>query len=239
MAVFPHLVLDRGKPGVIAVDYQGNRFASEARDYHRFAQAMLARAEKGDSRPCFLICDDAFIAKYGLGMVRPRRLNLRAAIAEGYATRADTLETLARAIGIDPAILMRTIARYNGFASSGIDEDFGKGSDAYQENLGDPMHRPNPCIGPVAKPPFYAVAIYPSDLGTSCGLATSEFGQVLREDGSMIPGLYACGNDMASIMRGTYPGPGITIGPGMTFGFIVARRAAADLQQTVARRTGG
>ncbi len=90
--------------------------------------------------------------------------------------------------------------------------------------------RPNPCIGAIDKPPFYALAIHASDIGTSCGLVTDEFARVLPDDGSPIAGLYACGNDMGSVMAGAYPGPGITIGPGMTFGFIAARRAAADLK---------
>jgi predicted oxidoreductase len=146
--------------------------------------------------------------------------------------QADTLETLAQAIGLSPEALAHTVARHTGFARTGVDEDFAKGSDAYQKNLGDPLHRPNPCIGAIDKPPFYALAIYASDIGTSCGLRTNVFGQVLRADGSPIAGLYACGNDMASIMAGAYPGPGINIGPGMTFGFIAARHAAADLGKT-------
>jgi succinate dehydrogenase/fumarate reductase flavoprotein subunit len=227
IAVFPHLVLDRGKPGLIAVDPRGRRFISEAVDYHRFAEAMLLASSPG--QPCFLICDDAFIAKYGLGMVRPRRINLRQALADGYLRQAHTLEALAQAIGVPADALAHTVARYNGFAGTGVDEEFGKGSDAYQQNLGDPQQRPNPCIGPIDKPPFYALAIYASDLGTSCGLVTNEFAQVLRADASPISGLYACGNDMTSIMAGAYPGPGITIGPGMTFAFIAARHAAAHL----------
>jgi succinate dehydrogenase/fumarate reductase flavoprotein subunit len=229
MAVFPHLVLDRGKPGLVAVDPQGRRFVSEAIDYHRFAEAMLAALANSPTRPCFLICDDAFIAKYGLGMVRPRRMNLRQALADGYVRKADTLAALAQSIGVAPETLAQTVARHTGFARSGVDEDFGKGSDAYQQNVGDPLHRPNPCIGAIEQPPFYAMAIYASDIGTSAGLLTNELGQVLREDASPIAGLYACGSDMASIMAGAYPGPGINIGPGMTFGFIAARYAAADL----------
>jgi succinate dehydrogenase/fumarate reductase flavoprotein subunit len=227
IAVFPHLVLDRGKPGLIAVDPRGRRFVSEAVDYHRFAEAMLLASSPG--QPCFLICDDAFIAKYGLGMVRPRRINLRRALADGYVRQAHTLEALAQAIGVPAEALAHTVARHNGFARTGVDEDFGKGSDAYQQNLGDPLHRPNRCIGPIDKPPFYVLAVYASDLGTSGGLRTNAFGQVLRADASPISGLYACGNDMASIMAGAYPGPGIAIGPGMTFGFIAARHAAAHL----------
>jgi succinate dehydrogenase/fumarate reductase flavoprotein subunit len=234
MAVFPHLVLDRGKPGLIAVDPRGRRFVSEAIDYHRFAEAMLAALASFPGQPCFLICDDAFIARYGLGMVRPHRINLRQALAEGYLKRADTLEALADSIGLAPEALAHTIVRHNGFARTGVDEDFAKGSDAYQKNLGDPRNRPNPCIGPIDKPPFYAMAIYASDIGTSCGLRTNAFAQVLRADAAPIPGLYACGNDMASIMAGAYPGPGINIGPGMTFGFIAARHAAVDLGKSSA-----
>ena len=229
IAVFPHLVLDRGKPGLVAVDPQGRRFVSEAVDYHRFAEAMLTALAGSASQACFLICDDAFMAKYGLGMVRPGRINLRRALADGYVKKADTVEVLARAIGLPFATLAHTIVRHNGFARTGVDEDFGKGSDAYQQNLGDPLQRPNPCIGAIEQPPFYAMPIYASDIGTSAGLVTNEFAQVLRADALPISGLYACGSDMASIMAGAYPGPGINIGPGMTFGFIAARHAAADL----------
>src|SRR5262249_23811776 len=150
-----------------------------------------------------------------------------------YVTRAATLAALAPAIGLAAKVLTDTVARHNGFAHTGVDEEFAKGSDAYQKNLGDARNRPNPCIGPIDKPPFFALAIHPSDIGTSCGLRTNEFGEVLRADGSPIAGLYACGNDMASIMAGAYPGPGINIGPGMTFGFIAARHAAADLGKSV------
>src|SRR5205807_10275804 len=116
MAVFPHLVLDRGKPGAIAVDPRGRRFVSEAIDYHRFAAAMLTALAGSPDRPCFLICDDAFIGKYGLGMVRPGRINLRQALQEGYVTQAPTLEALAQAIGIPGEALAQTVARHAGFA---------------------------------------------------------------------------------------------------------------------------
>src|ERR671930_358264 len=121
LAVFPHLVLDRGKPGLIAVDPQGRRFVSEAVDYHRFAEAMLLASAPGQA--CFLICDDAFIAKYGLGMVRPRRINLRRALADGYVRQAHTLEALAQVIGVPAEALAHTVARHNGFARGGVDED--------------------------------------------------------------------------------------------------------------------
>ena len=224
-AVFPHLVLDRGKPGAIAVDAKGRRFVSEATNYHAFVEAMLAVS----ASPCHLICDDAFIAKYGLGMVRPRRMNLRKAVADGYVTQAPTLPELAAALQIDARGLAETVARHNGFAATGIDLDFAKGSDVYQKNLGDAAHQPNPCIGPIATPPFYAVQLHASELGASAGLVTNEFAQVLRGDGAPVPGLYACGNDMDSMMAGTYPGPGITLGPAMTFGYIAAHHAAQSI----------
>ena len=180
--MFPHLVLDRGKPGVIAVDAKGHRFVSEATNYHAFAEAMIATG----ASPCHLICDDAFIAKYGLGMVRPRRMNLRKAIADGYVTRASTLAELAAALQIDAGGLAETVARHNGFAATGVDLDFAKGSDVYQRNLGDAAHAPNPCIGPIATPPFYAVQLHASELGASAGLVTNEFAQVQRSDGTPV-----------------------------------------------------
>ena len=226
MAVFPHLVLDRGKPGLVAVDASGRRFVSEATNYHAFVEAMYAAQKGMASGSCHLICDDAFIARYGLGMVRPRRLNLRQAVADGYVVPADSLADLARVLGIDAQGLEQTIARHNGFAATGVDLDFAKGSDPYQRNLGDPAHKPNPCIGPIATPPFYAVKVYAGDIGASCGLVANASAQVLRDDGTAVPGLYVCGNDMDSLMAGTYPGPGITIGPAMTFGYLAARHAA-------------
>jgi succinate dehydrogenase/fumarate reductase flavoprotein subunit len=225
-AVFPHLVLDRGKPGLIAINPDGKRFVSEATNYHLFVEAMLAELASRPTQPCFLICDDDFMVKYGLGMIRPRRLNLRKAVADGYVVRASSLEGLAAELGVAAAALSAVVERHNGFARTGIDEDFGKGSDAYQRNLGDAAHAPNPCIGPLAKPPFYALKIYPGDIGASCGMVTNERAQVLRKDGSTVEGLYACGNDMDSIMAGNYPGPGITLGPAMTFGYLAARHAA-------------
>ena len=170
MAVFPHFVLDRGKPGLIAVDRAGRRFVNEATTYQRFAEAMYAAHARAPTIPCHLVCDDRFIARYGLGMVRPRRLNLRRAIADGYVIRADTLAGLAHALGIEPSALEGTVARYNGFAATGVDPDFGKGGDAYQRNLGDAAHGPNPCIGPIRTPPFYAIEVWPGDIGANCGL---------------------------------------------------------------------
>jgi succinate dehydrogenase/fumarate reductase flavoprotein subunit len=222
-AVFPHLVLDRGKPGVIAVDAAGKRFVSEATNYHTFVESMIACR----ANPCHLIGDDDVMRKYGLGMVRPRGIGLAKAIAGGYVTRASTIDGLAHALGIDARGLAETVERHNGFAATGTDLDFGKGSDVYQRNLGDAAHKPNPCIGPIVTPPFYGVRLHAGELGASAGLVTDAFAQVLGTDGTPVPGLYACGNDMDSMMAGTYPGPGITLGPAMTFGYVAAHHAAS------------
>ncbi|HEX5795616.1 MAG TPA: FAD-dependent oxidoreductase, partial [Geminicoccaceae bacterium] len=173
-AVFPHFVLDRGKPGLIAVDSGGLRFVNEATSYHRFGQAIYAAHRLRPTIPCYFLCDRRFIVSYGLGMVRPRGLGLRSAVVDGYLTRADTLAGLAAALGIDALGLERTIARHNLFARTGVDLDFAKGSDAYQRNLGDPAHGPNPCLGPLEAPPFYGLRVYPGDIGTSIGLATDQ-----------------------------------------------------------------
>ena len=138
--------------------------------------------------PCLLICDDAFIAKYGLGMVRPRRLNLRRRHRRWLRHAGRFAGRPRRALRHRPATaLIATVARHNGFASTGVDLDFGKGSDVYQRNLGDPAHAPNPCIGAIAKPPFYAVEVHAGDIGASAGLVTNEHAQVLRRTARPCP----------------------------------------------------
>ena len=134
---------------------------------------------------------------------------------------------LARKIGVDATGLAETIRAHNEFARTGVDTEFGKGSDAYDRGNGDPTHSPNPCLGPIEKPPYCAVAVFPTPLGTSLGLQTNVHAQVLDGSGQPIPGLYACGNDMHSVMGGEYPGAGAQLGLGMTFGYVAAMHAAA------------
>jgi succinate dehydrogenase/fumarate reductase flavoprotein subunit len=225
-AVFPHFVLDRGKPGLVAVDSRGRRFVNEATTYHLFGQAIYDAHRLRPAIPCFFVCDHAFVSRYGLGMVRPRGSNLAGAVADGYVARAQTVGALAHSLGVPQQALADTVSRNNAFARAGIDAEFGKGSNAYQRNLGDPQHRPNPCLGPIETPPFYGLRIYPGDIGASVGLITDACARVLNADGPPVPALYACGNDMDSMMAGVYPGPGITLGPAMTFGYAAARDAA-------------
>lgn len=223
-AVYPHTVTDRGKPGVIAVDGRGRRFVNEAQSYHEFVQAMF----RSGAIPAWLVCDREAMWRYGLGAVRPFTRRLDAYVASGYLARAASIGDLARAIGVDPAGLEATVARFNADAREGVDREFGKGSNAYHKYVGDAANAPNPCLAPIVAPPFHAVAVYPGDLGTSAGLITNEHAQVLDAAGQPVPGLYACGNDMSSIMKGAYPGPGITLGPALVFGYLAARHAARD-----------
>ena len=136
---------------------------------------------------------------------------------------------------IDAAELAQTVAHYNADAEQGVDRQFGKGSNAYNRYMGDPLHQPNPCLKPLHKAPFYAVQVFTGDLGSARGLVTNAQANVLDRHHAPIPGLYAAGNEMNSIMDGTYPGPGITLGPGITFGYLAANDIARRLDRQTAQ----
>jgi 3-oxosteroid 1-dehydrogenase len=229
IAVFPHIVLDRAKPGLIAVNSAGRRFVDEGVSYHKFVRAMYRSHRESPSIPAWLVCDRRFVWKYGIGMVLPLRLSLKTFVDRGYLYIADSLAELAGKIGVDSTGLVETVNAHNAFARSGVDTDFGKGGNAYDRAYGDPEHLPNPCLGPINKPPYCAVPVLPTPLGTSLGLLTNSQAQVLESSGQPIEGLYACGNDMHSIFGGEYPGPGAQIGPGMTFGYLAAKHALGFL----------
>jgi succinate dehydrogenase/fumarate reductase flavoprotein subunit len=240
-AVYPHIVLDRAKPGLIAVNGAGKRFVNEAVSYHEFVRAMYRAHADTPAIPAWLVCDRAFIRRYGLGLIRPRTPSLRKYVAGGYLREGSTIAALADAIGVPAATLQATVARFNGFAAAGADADFGKGSTIYERANGDPGIAPNPCLGPIARPPFYAVPVLPTPLGTSLGLRADVHARACDADGRPIPGLYVCGNDMQSAFGGEYPGAGAQLGQAMTFGWIAARHAASaasdgvrPLTQTVA-----
>lgn len=224
--VFPHTVTDRGKPGLIAVDRQGQRFVNEALSYHEFVRGQLRRGAQ--AVPAWLVCDRRFLWRYGLGAVRPFTLAPGRHVASGYLKRARTLPALGQLLDLPAQAFAETVAVWNADARRGVDTRFGRGADIYQRHLGDADHGPNPCVAPIETPPFYAVAVQPADLGMAAGLVTDEHARVLRGDGRPIPGLYACGNDMQSVMNGAYPGPGITLGPALVFGYLAARHAAAS-----------
>ena len=225
---FPHLSLDRAKPGLVAVNAAGRRFVDEAVSYHEFVIGMHRSHQSVPSIPAWLVCDREFIDKYGLGRVPPGRRSLRRFITSGYLVEAASLEALAGKIGVDAAGLCATVQQHNRFAETGEDQEFGKGSTEFDRHNGDPHHAPNPCLGRIATPPYYVMAVYPSTLGTSVGLRADPDGRVLTEMGEPIAGLFVCGNDMASIMRGHYPGPGITLGPGLVFAYRAAMAMRGD-----------
>ena len=224
--VFPHMVTDRAKPGVIAVNAAGRRFVNEALSYHEFVLAMLRDGHGEPDRPFYLICDRQFLWRYGLGRIKPFTLNVRRYVASGELIEAPEIAQLAAKIGIKPSVLAATVASYNTGAKEGRDPEFGRGSTIYQRHLGDPAHKPNPCVAPILRAPFFALRIYPADLGTAIGLKVDAQARVLRGDGRPIAGLYACGNDMGSIMNGNYPSAGIALGPALTFGYIAGRHLA-------------
>ncbi len=229
-ALYPHLFLDRPKPGVIAVNRAGRRFVNEAASYHDFVDAMLGDAHGGPHVPAHLVCTLAFVRRYGLGAVLPGGRNLRRFARLGYVMLADSLDELARRIGVDPVGLQDTVARHNRFATSGVDEDFGKGSTAFNRFHGDASRlsdaRPNPCLGAIDQAPYVALRVWPGDMSTFTGLRTTPEGEVLDAVGTSIPGLYACGNDRTSPWRGHAPGPGVTLGPALVFAWHAARHAA-------------
>lgn len=224
-ATYPHIV-DRYKPGVIAVSPEGRRFTNEANSYHDFGCAMLR--ECGAQPYSWLICDHRTIRKYGLGFVKPAPVPLGSHVRSGYLKKAPTLVALAKTIGVDPAALEATVELYNTDAAKGEDLEFARGSTSFNRFLGDGDHKPNPNVAPVDSAPFYAIKVVMGDIGTFDGIATDVNGHVLRPDQTAIKGLFAVGSDRMSIMGGNYPGAGITLGPAMTFGYITGRYIASS-----------
>jgi succinate dehydrogenase/fumarate reductase flavoprotein subunit len=225
VGVFPHL-LDRYKPGIIGVTRRGRRFCNESESYHDVGAAMVKACEGERETAMWLVCDHLTIRKYGLGHVKPAPMPLRSFLKSGYLVKGRTLAELARNAGLDPAGLERTVREYNAGAVRGVDEQFGRGSTSFNRYLADPAQRPNPCVAPIGQGPYYALKVVMGDLGTFDGIRTDVAGRVLDGRDAPIAGLYAVGNDRASIMGGNYPGAGITLGPIMTFGYITARHIA-------------
>ena len=223
--VFPHL-LDRYKPGVIGVLRNGKRFTNESNSYHDVGVAMIEACKGQKETVMWLVCDKSTLGKYGLGFVKPAPMPFGKYIRNGYLFEGKTLADLAQVTGIDAAGLEATVREYNTGAVQGVDEQHGRGTTAFNRYLADPNHLPNPCVAPVEKGPFYAVKLLMGDLGSFDGIQTTVVGEVKKSDGSVIPGLYAVGNDRASIMGGNYPAAGITHGPNMVFAYVTANHIA-------------
>jgi 3-oxosteroid 1-dehydrogenase len=225
-------VYERAKPHCMIVDASGSRFVNEAASYMEVGQAMYARHREAGAVPSWFIMDSRHRSRYLFGMT-PGGVTPRKWISSGYMKKAGTLEELAAQCGIDADGLRRTVDRFNASAAHGKDPDFHKGERAYDRYYGDYRVRPNPCVAPVSKGPFYAVALYPGDVGTAGGLLTDEHARVLREGGEPIPGLYATGNCTASVMGRTYPGAGASIAASFVFGWL----ATHHMIQNTARST--
>ena len=218
------LVGERSFPFSLIVDAKGDRFANESESYVDLGHHMLAHDKDG---AYWMIADRRHAMRYLRTYALDPRAN-KVMQAEGVMFKADSIPELASKLGIDPARLQATVERFNGFARAGVDGDFGRGNSAYDRYYSDPLVHPNPNLGPIEKGPFTAVKLVIGDLGTKGGVLTDAEGRALREDGSVIEGLYAAGNCSASVMGRTYPGPGSTIGPAVVFGMRAARQMAGD-----------
>lgn len=223
------LLWERSYPFGIIVDSRGQRFMNESASYVDCWRWQYERHREVPAIPAWLIIDAKHRRYYPFGTLPPLVTPSRAT-GPNFLVRAGSLRELAERIGVDGEGLERTVARFNAMARAGRDEDFGRGESAYDRYYGDPRVKPNPNLGPLDRPPYYATAIYPGELGTLGGLLTDEWARVVREDGSVIEGLYATGNCSASVFGGTYPGPGSTLGPACTFGYVAGLHAsgAAD-----------
>jgi 3-oxosteroid 1-dehydrogenase len=217
------VVGERSFPYTIIVDSHGRRFANESESYVDLGHHMLEH--DGGKGPYWMIVDSRYLMRYFRTFAMDPRA-MKAMRAAGIAVKASTLDGLAGAIGVDEAALRHTVERFNGFAISGVDGDFGRGNSAYDRYYADPTVRPNPTLGPLTRAPFHAYRLVVGDLGTKGGVVTDGVGRALREDGTVIDGLYAAGNNSASVMGRTYPGPGATIGPAAVFGLRAARTMA-------------
>ena len=218
------LFVERSMPGCMVVNAQGKRFLDESGPYPEFQQAMFAdHAAHGGAIPAWIVFDADFRAKYPIGPLMPSVAMSDARVRKSWwntvVWKGDTLNELAAAIGVDASGLSASAARMSEFARSGTDLDFGRGGNVFDRYYGDVNVKPNPNLAPIAKPPFYAMKLWPGDIGTKGGLLTDLNGRVLDTDGHAIAGLYCVGNNSASVMGPAYPGAGSTLGPALTFAF--------------------
>ncbi|GAB2976395.1 3-oxosteroid 1-dehydrogenase [Nocardioides montaniterrae] len=214
---------ERNLPGSIIVNSAGERYMNEALPYVEATHEIYKGEATGVGHvPSQMVFDQTYRNRYLFAGIAGRQPFPGRWYKEGVVRRADTLEELAAKIGVPAASLTATVERFNGFARNGVDEDFHRGESAYDKYYSDPTVKPNCSLAPIEKGPFYAVTIVPGDLGTKGGLVTDERARVLREDGQVIPGLYAAGNVSSAVMGNTYPGPGGTIGPALVFGYLAA-----------------
>jgi 3-oxosteroid 1-dehydrogenase len=215
-------------PHAILVDQSGVRYMNEGGSYMAYCKAMLERNKTVPAVPSWAVLDSQYMRNYMLagtmaGTQKPQRW-----YDEGYLQKADSIQELAQKLNIEPAKLVATVERFNGFVAKNRDEDFQRGGRAYDRWLGDPFNKPSETLGSITEPPFYAVRVLPGDVGTYGGVVTDECARVLRQDGSVIPGLYATGVSTASVMGRAYPGAGSSVGPSFVWGYVAAKHAASS-----------
>jgi 3-oxosteroid 1-dehydrogenase len=214
-------------PHAILVDQSGVRYLNEGGSYMEYCQVMLERNKTVPAVPSWAIFDSQYMHKYMLAGTMPGSKKPQEWYASGYLKQADTIETLARQLKMEPTKLQATIERFNGFVAKNRDEDFHRGEREFDRWLGDPFNKPSATLGAIDQGPFYAVQVYPGDVSTYGGVVTDEHARVLRNDGSVIPGLYATGVASASVMGRAYPGPGASVGPSFVWGYLAAKHAAS------------
>ena len=226
------MFFDHRHPHSVCVNRQGSRFVNESCSYDRFGIAMIDDHRRtGANVPCWMVFDAAYREKYACGGIMPSSIMPDRRIPpdwwDNYVYRADSIEALAEKLGLEGGRLARVISEMNGYAATGVDLEFGRGREVYDRYFGDARVSPNPCLGPIEQPPYYAIRIDLGDLGTKGGLKADEQARVLDRRGDPIPGLYAAGNSSASVFGNCYPGSGGTLGPALTFAFIAANTIAA------------
>lgn len=218
------LIIEKNLPGSILVDKRGQRFVNESSSYTKVIRGMQqAHRETQSAIPAHLIFDASYRQRYPMGPLLPSPFQpdwMVPKVVWQEIKRADSIAELAGMLEVDAEALEATVQRFNEFAREGRDLDFQRGDAEYDRYYGDHEVQPNPCLGPIIKPPFYGVRVYPGDLGTKGGVKTNPRAQAVRADGTPIPGLYAIGNTSASVMGGTYPASGATLAPAMVFGYI-------------------
>lgn len=224
---------ERSLPGCMMVNSAGKRFVNESAPYVEATHAMYGGKHgrgdgPGENIPAWLVLDQRYRNRYTFAGITPGQPFPKRWFKAGVIVKADTVSELAEKIGVPASALTDTVERFNGFARSGRDEDFGRGESKYDHYYGDPRNKPNPSLAVIGKAPYYAIKVVPGDLGTKGGLVTDVDARVLKEDGTVIDGLYATGNVSSPVMGHTYAGPGATIGPAMTFGYL----AVLDILRT-------
>ena len=224
------MFVERALPGCMIVSQQGKRYMNESASYHvAGGEMMRLHSDACSTIPSWFLFDARYRSQYAVGPLLPGPPAMDRAVKGGMRDvmkRGQTVEELAAATGLPAAALQHTFARFNEFAVKGEDPDFQRGVNGYDRYYGDPRSKPNPCLAPLEKAPFYAVKIFPGDIGTKGGVLTDENGCALDTNNAPIRGLYAIGNTSASVMGRTYPGAGTTLGPAMTFGYLAAQHAA-------------